>query len=158
MILPKMIGYRLGMWYTVEEKISEGGVTVALLDKAKELGKKVGETTASVAKSAAIAAKEKSEQVIEIGKLRKDILVENGKINKLYEDIGKHAFDIYNSSQDYSLLEPLFAQINDSLAKIDECKDRIEEVKTTADISDEDLDEDLFEEEEEAEESGEHWG
>ena len=121
------------------------------LDKARELGKKVGETTAAAAKTAATAAKEKLEKVIEIGKLRKDILVENGKINKLYEDIGKHAFDIYNSSQDYSLLEPLFAQINDSLAKIEECKNKIEEIKTSADIDEEEL-------EEETEESGEHWG
>ena len=122
---------------------------MALFDKAKELGKKVSETTASVAKTAALAAKEKSEQVIEIGKLKKDIMLENNKITKLYEDIGKHAFDIYNSSQDYSLLEPLFTQINDSLAKIEEWKSRVEEVKAAANISDEDLPED--------EGSGENW-
>ncbi|MCL2121741.1 MAG: hypothetical protein FWH28_05765 [Clostridiales bacterium] len=121
---------------------------MAFLDKALKLGKKVSETTASVAKSAALAAKEKSEQAIEIGKLRKDILVENGKINKLYEEIGRHAFDIYNSSNDFTLLEPLFAQISGSLEKIEECKDRIEEIKTTAEISDEDiqLEEEDFEE------------
>ena len=126
---------------------------MALFDKARELGKKVSETTASVAKSAAMAAKEKSEQAIEVGKLRKDILVENGKINKLYEDIGKHAFDIYNSSQDYTLLEPLFTQINDSLAKIEECKSKIEEVKASSGITEEDMDDD----EEETDESGESW-
>ena len=128
---------------------------MAILDKALEFGKKVGETTASVAKSAAIAAKEKSEQAIEIGKMRKDILVENGKINKLYEDIGKHAFDIYNSSKDFTLLEPLFVQISDSLDKIEEYKDRIEEVKAASNIGDEDEDEDILPEDEESEEGDE---
>jgi len=112
---------------------------MSLLDKAMELGKKMGETTASVAKSAAMAAKEKSEQAIEIGKLKKDILVENGKINKLYEDVGKHAFDIYNSSKDFSLLDPLFAQISGSFIKIEECKEKIEEIKTTSNLSDEEI-------------------
>jgi GTP1/Obg family GTP-binding protein len=126
---------------------------MAFLDKARELGKKVGETTASVAKSAAKTAKEKSEQAIEIGKLKKDVLVENGKITKLYEDIGKHAFDIYNSSKDYSLLEPLFQQINDSLAKIEESKARMEEVKTSADLSDDDLSE--FDDDDEDEDENE---
>ena len=109
---------------------------MAFLDKALQLGKKVGETTASVAKSAATAAKEKSAQAIEIGKLQKDIMVENGKINKLYEDIGKHAFDIYNGSRDYSLLEPLFVQITASLEKIEECKIKIDEIKTAGGASD----------------------
>ena len=112
---------------------------MAFFDKALEIGKKVGETTAAVAKTAATAAKEKSEQAIEIGKLKKEILVENGKIAKLYENIGKHAFDIYNSSKDYSLLEPLFLQVSSGLAKVDECKARIEEVKTASDIDDEDI-------------------
>lgn len=112
---------------------------MAFLDKAKELGRKVGETTASVAKNAAIAAREKSEQVIEIGKLRKDILVENGKINRLYEDIGKHAFDIFNSSKDYTLLEPLLMQISDSLARIEEYKEKIEEIKADSDIADDEI-------------------
>ena len=127
---------------------------MAFLDKALKLGKKVSETTASVAKSAALAAREKSEQAIEIGKLRKDILVENGKINKLYEEIGRHAFDIYNSSNDFTLLEPLFAQISGSLEKIEECKDRIEEIKTTEDISDDEIlaEEEDFEEDFEEEE------
>ena len=122
---------------------------MAFLDKARELGKKVGETTASVAKSAAKSAKEKSEQAIEIGKLRKEIVVENGKISKLYDDIGKHAFDIYNSSKDYTLLEPLFVQISDSLLKIEECKARIEEVRSTSDLGDEDIAEEAEEEAEE---------
>lgn len=111
---------------------------MAFFDKALELGKKVGETTASVAKSAAMAAKEKSEQAIEIGKLKKDIMVENGKITKLYEDIGKHAYDIYCSSQDYSVLEPLFLQISGSLSRIEECKAKIEEVKLASNIEDDD--------------------
>ncbi len=111
---------------------------MAFFDKALELGKKVGETTASVAKSAAMAAKEKSEQAIEIGKLKKDIMVENGKITKLYEDIGKHAYDIYCSSQDYSVLEPLFLQISGSLSRIEECKAKIEEVKLSSNIEDDD--------------------
>ena len=105
---------------------------MAFLDKALQLGKKVGETTASVAKSAASAAKEKSEQAIEIGKLRKDIIVENGRINKLYEEIGKHAFDIFNASKDFNLLEPLFAQITAGLEKIEECKIKIDEVKSSS--------------------------
>jgi len=112
---------------------------VALFDKAKELTRKVSETTASVAKSAALAAKEKSEQAIELGKVRKDILVENGKINKLYEDIGKHAFDIYNSSKDYTLLEPLLEQIADSVAKIEDLKAKAEEIRAASNISDEDV-------------------
>ncbi len=112
---------------------------MAFFDKALELGKKVGETTASVAKSAAMAAKEKSEQAIEIGKLKKDIMVENGKITKLYDDIGRHAFDIYCSSQDYSVLEPLFLQISGSLSKIEECKAKIEEVKLASNIEDDDI-------------------
>ena len=124
---------------------------MALFEKALELGKKVSETTASVAKSAAMAAKEKSEQAIEIGKLRRDILLENGKVNKLYENIGKHAFDIYNSSKDYSLLEPLFAQINESLAKIEEYKVNIEEQRATGDLDEED--EILVEEEEDGEDA-----
>jgi len=111
---------------------------MALFDKAKELTRKVSETTASVAKSAAMAAKEKSEQAIELGKVRKDILVENGKINKLYEDIGKHAFDIYNSSKDYTLLEPLLEQIADSVAKIEDFKAKAEEIKAASNISDDD--------------------
>ncbi|MEL7624763.1 MAG: hypothetical protein AAGU12_14445 [Clostridiales bacterium] len=111
---------------------------MAFFDKALELGKKVGETTASVAKSAAMAAKEKSEQAIEIGKLKKDIMVENGKITKLYEDIGKHAYDVYCSSQDYSVLEPLFLQISGSLSRIEECKAKIEEVKLASNIEDDD--------------------
>ena len=123
---------------------------MALFDKALEFGKKVSETTASVAKSAAIAAKEKSEQAIEIGKLRKDILVENGKINKLYEEIGRHAFDIFNSSRDFTLLEPLFLQITGSLEKIEEYKAIIEEIKTASNLDDEDLldDDDMDEDEE----------
>ena len=112
---------------------------MALFDKAKELTRKVSETTASVAKSAALAAKEKSEQAIELGKVRKDILVENGKINKLYEDIGKHAFDIYNSSKDYTLLEPLLEQIADSVAKIEDLKAKAEEIRAASNISDEDV-------------------
>ena len=125
---------------------------MALLDKALSFGKKVGETTASVAKTAAIAAKEKSEQAIEIGKLRKDILVENGKINKLYEEIGKHAFDIFNSSRDFSLLEPLFLQISNSLEKIEEYKADIEEVRTASDLDDEDA---FVDDEESADEESE---
>ncbi|MCL1849521.1 MAG: hypothetical protein FWF83_07635 [Clostridiales bacterium] len=114
---------------------------MALFDKALEFGKKVSDATASVAKSAAIAAKEKSEQAIEIGKLRKDIIVENGKINKLYEEIGKHAFDIFNSSRDFTLLEPLFVQISSSLEKIEEYKVNIEDIKSASDLDDlDDLD------------------
>lgn len=112
---------------------------MALLDRALEFGKKVSENAATVAKSAAIAAKEKSEQAIEIGKLKKDIMVENGKMNKLYEDIGKHAFDIYNGSKDYALLEPLFTQVSGSLAKVEEYKEKIEDIKAASDINDEDI-------------------
>ena len=117
---------------------------MAFLDRALELGKKVGDATATVAKSVGIAAKEKSEQAIEIGKLRKDILVENGKINKLYENIGKHAFDIYNSSKDYTLLEPLFVQLTESMTKIEEYKVNIEGIRANSDLSDEDLEGDDF--------------
>ena len=129
---------------------------MAFFEKALELGKKVSETTVSVAKSVGMAAKEKSEQAIEIGKLRKDILVENGKINKLYENIGKHAFDIYNSSKDFTLLEPLLAQISESMAKIEEYKANIEEIRTSAGIE-EDFDEGeaLLDEEKPAEVAGE---
>ena len=117
---------------------------MALFERALELGKRLSETTVSAAKSAAMAAKEKSEQAIEVGKLRKNILVENGKINKLYEEIGKHAFDIFNSSRDFTLLEPLFLQISSSLEKIEGYKASIEEIKTTSNLDDEDL---LFEDE-----------
>jgi len=113
---------------------------MTLLDKTVEISKRVGETTASVAKSAALAAKEKSEQIIKIGKLRKDILVENGRITKLYDTIGRHAFDIYNSSsKDYALLEPLLAQISAGLVRIEELKLKIEEVKIASDINDDDI-------------------
>jgi len=112
---------------------------MALLDKAPQFGKKLGGTIMSAAKSAASSAKKTSEQVIEIGKFRKDILVENGKINKLYEDIGKHAYDIFNSSKDFALLEPLFAQISESMGKIAEYKAAIEEIRATSDIDDEDI-------------------
>jgi len=87
----------------------------------------------------------KSEQAIEIGKLKKDILVENGKLNRLYDDLGRNAYDIYCGSGDYAVLEPLFLQVSDSLSKIEETKAKIEEVKASAGIED---DED---EEEEAE-------
>ena len=127
---------------------------MAFMDKAPQLGKKLGDTIMSAAKSAATSAKKTSEQVIEIGKYRKDILVENGKINKLYEDIGKHAFDIYNSSKDFMLLEPLFAQISDSLGKIEEYKAAIEEVRATSDIEEEDIlpDDAVFDSEDEGQE------
>lgn len=102
---------------------------MAFFDKALQMGKKFGETTATVAKSAALAAKEKSEQAIEIGKLKKDIAVENGKITKLYSDIGKHAYELYCGDGDFEVLEPLFLQVSDSLAKIEELTEKIEEVK-----------------------------
>jgi hypothetical protein len=117
----------------------KGDKDMALLDKALQFGKKAAETTASVAKSAASAAKEKSEQAIEIGKLRKDIMVENGKMNKLYEEIGKHAYDIFNSTKDFTLLEPAFAQIGASLEKIEECRAKIEDVKAASGVGDEEL-------------------
>ena len=115
---------------------------MAFMDKAPQFGKKLGGSILSAAKSAASSARKTSEQVIEIGKLKKDILVEKGKINKLYEEIGKHAFDIYNSSKDFSLLDPLFGQINDSLGKIEECNAAIEEIKAASDIKDEDIESD----------------
>ena len=108
---------------------------MAFLDKALQMGKKFGETTATVAKSAALAAKEKSEQAIEIGKLKKDIAVENGKISKLYSQIGKYAYELYCGDSDFKVLEPMFLQISDSLAKIEELNEKIEEVKA----GDEDL-------------------
>ncbi len=112
---------------------------MALMDKAPEIGKRLGGKFLSAAKSAASSAKKTSEQVIEIGKLRKDNLVEKGKINKLYEEIGKHAFDIFNSSKDFTLLEPLFAQISESLGKIEENNAAMEEVRSNSNISDDDI-------------------
>ena len=112
---------------------------MSLMEKAPEIGKKVGETTVSIAKSAASATKEIVEQVIEIGKLKKDILLENARVNKLYEDIGKHAYDIFNSSKEFTLLEPLFLKISDSFARIEEYKEKIEEIKKSSNISDEDI-------------------
>jgi hypothetical protein len=105
---------------------------MAILDKALELGKKVGETTASVAKSAAQAAREKSEQAIEVGKLKKDILVENGKISKLYSELGRQAFEVYRDAGDYAALAPLCRQVGAGLARIEECKEKIEAVKLAA--------------------------
>ena len=118
---------------------------MAFLDKAMDITKKFGEVAQSAAKTAMQTAKEKSEQAIEIGKLKKDILVENGKLNRLYDDLGRNAYDIYCGSGDYAVLEPLFLQVSDSLSKIEETKAKIEEVKASAGIED---DED---EEEEAE-------
>ena len=104
------------------------------MDKAIELGKIVGATTATAAKAAASVAKEKSEQVIEIGKLKKDVLVEKGKISENYEEIGKMAYIIYTGSKNYSALEPLLKQVADSLAKIEECNKKIEEIKKASHI------------------------
>jgi hypothetical protein len=115
---------------------------MAFMDKAPQFGKKLGGSILSAAKSAASSARKTSEQVIEIGKLRKDILMEKGKINKLYEEIGKHAFDIYNSSKDFSLLEPLFIQISEGLSKIEDCNGAIEEIKAASDINEEDIESD----------------
>jgi len=109
---------------------------MAFFDKALEIGKKVGETTASVAKSAALAAKEKSEQAIEIGKLRKDILIETGRIAKLHEEVGKNAYEVYCATQDYTALEPQLAQIQAAKAKIADWSKKIEEIKAAS--SDED--------------------
>ena len=113
---------------TLAEKVDKA------VDKAIELGKIVGTATASAAKTAASVAKEKSEQVIEIGKLKKDILVEKGKISENYEEIGKLAYIIYCSSKDYSGLESLLKQIGDSMAKIDDCNKKIEEVKKSSQV------------------------
>jgi gas vesicle protein len=114
---------------------------MAFFDKAKDMTKRFGEAAQTAAKSAVQTAKEKSEQTIEIGKLKKEVLVENGKINKLYDDIGRNAYDIYCGDGDYAVLEPLFLQISDGLSKIEETKAKIEEVKTSSGIEDDDASE-----------------
>jgi hypothetical protein len=102
---------------------------MAFFEKAMDITKKFGEVAQSAAKTAMQTAKEKSEMAIEIGKLKKDILVENGKLNRLYDDIGRNAYDIYCGNGEYAVLEPLFLQVSDSLSKIEETKEKIEEVK-----------------------------
>ena len=77
---------------------------------------------------------EKSNDLIEINKVKNEIRGENSKIQKLYLEIGKQAYAVNEAGGDFASLLPLMDQINEYKEKIEALNDKIERIKVETGI------------------------
>ena len=115
---------------------------MAFLDN---LGKKLSEVGQTV-KEKSGELLEKSGELIEINKIKAEIRGENGKMNKLFTEIGKLAYSIHGADGDYAGLLPLMEQINEIKEKIEDLKHQIDQIKADNPDIEVDAVEDLDEE------------
>jgi peptidoglycan hydrolase CwlO-like protein len=89
----------------------------------EDLGQKVGETVKVIG--------DKSQQVIEIGRINIEIGKEEASIKKLYAKVGEAVYRAHSKGDDTAdIIDGLCQEIGERWNRIKELKDRIRELKS----------------------------
>jgi hypothetical protein len=89
----------------------------------EDLGKKVGETVKVIG--------DKSQQMIEIGRINFEIGKEEANIKKLYTQVGEAVYRAHSQGDETAeTIDSLCQEIGERLDRIRELKDRIQELKS----------------------------
>ncbi|NLJ66744.1 MAG: hypothetical protein GX340_05465 [Clostridiales bacterium] len=89
----------------------------------EDLGQKVGETVKVIG--------DKSQQVIEIGRINIEIGKEEASIKKLYAKVGEAVYRAHSKGDDTAeIIDDLCQEIGERWNRIKELKDRIRELKS----------------------------
>ncbi|MFY9279492.1 MAG: hypothetical protein WBI74_03420 [Caldicoprobacterales bacterium] len=94
------------------------------MDFLDDLGKKIGETVKVVG--------DKSQQIVEIGKINIEIGKEEAAVKKLYTKIGEAVYRAHLGEETAENIENLCQEVTQRLQRIEELKEKINELKSQA--------------------------